>query len=82
MCGLLSLDVFAVVDGDPAAGGEPDPVHDGDGDEGDDEEGSDYEDGFHARRRGGWVRGLVMERVGEEGWDLLCVCCMGGKKVV
>lgn len=53
VCGLLFLDVLAVVDGDPAAGGEPDPVDEGDGDESDDEEGDDYEDGFHAVRRRG-----------------------------
>jgi len=66
VCGLLSLDVFAVVDGDPAAGGEPDPVDEGDGDEGDDEEGGDDEDGFHAGRRGGGLGDFLMERGGEK----------------
>jgi hypothetical protein len=64
VCSLLSLDVFAVVDGDPAAGGEPDPVDEGDGDEGDDEEGDDYEDGFHAGRRGGGLGVVDREREG------------------
>lgn len=54
LCSFHSLDVLAVIDCDPAAGGERKPVDERNGDEGDDEEGDDYENGFHAERGRGW----------------------------
>lgn len=79
-----SLDEVGVVDGDPAAAGELEPVEEGQHDHHDDDYGDDYEDGFHARRRG--LGGLLWKRERGEGMGggghLLCGWFGEGEELV